>query len=119
MISHKLKIAVLTLLILIEGIACADSDTLGTNNQTQMAQAAEQFDAFASLMPEVITEKLNDYRKRGFRAILMDDSQTKPKEEKMIQSLIGGLQSIGSAFEEEMNAYEASRRAKEEQSLRN
>ena len=73
--------------------------------QTQIEQAADHFDAFALQMPKVINAKLDAFMKHGFRAILMDDNESKPAEERMIQSLTGGLHSIGNALQDDMENY--------------
>lgn len=71
--------------------------------QTQIEQAADHFDAFALQMPNVITAKLDAFRKHGFRAILLDDPETKPGEEAMIDSLVKGLQAMGNSLSEELS----------------
>ena len=74
-----------------------------TDAQTQIEQAADHFDAFALQMPNVVAAKLDAFRKRGFRAILLDDPETQPAEEAMIDSLVKGLQAMGSSLSEELS----------------
>jgi len=71
--------------------------------QTQIEQAADHFDTFALQMPKVINAKLDAFMKHGFRAILMDDTETKPAEEKMIGSLVKGLQAMGDSLSEDLS----------------
>jgi hypothetical protein len=70
--------------------------------QTQIEQAADQFDAFALQMPKVINAKLDSFMKHGFRAFLLEDSETKPAEERMIDSLVKGLQALGNSLSEDL-----------------
>jgi hypothetical protein len=70
--------------------------------QTQIEQAADHFDAFALQMPTVINAKLDAFMKNGFRSILLDDPETKPAEEAMIDSLVKGLRAIGDSLSEEL-----------------
>lgn len=79
------------------------TDSEKNTEQSQIEQAADQFDAFAWQMPKVIKAKLNAFMKRGFRAILMDDAETKPAEEKMIGSLVKGLQAMGVSLSEDLS----------------
>lgn len=71
--------------------------------QTQIEQAADHFDAFALQIPTVINAKLDAFMKHGFRAILLDDPETKPAEEKMIGSLVKGLQALGNSLSEDLS----------------
>jgi len=121
----EFKIAVFALLLLTGGVVRAETDKTNikqiggyaahsrdpdkTEAQTQIEQAADQFDAFALQMPAVIKDKFSAFMKRGFRAILIDDYETKPAEERMIQSLVNGLHNIGNAIEEDMIMYESNR----------
>lgn len=73
--------------------------------QSQIEQASAQFDAFTLKMPVVIKNKIEAFMKRGFRAILLDDSATKPAEEEMVKSLTDGLRHMGAAFEDDMINY--------------
>jgi len=82
--------------------------------QTQIEQAADHFDAFALQMPNVITAKLDAFMKNGFRAILLDDPETKPAEEAMIDSLVKGLQAIGNSLTEELSRPKPVSASKEE-----
>jgi hypothetical protein len=70
--------------------------------QSEIAQAADHFDAFSLQMPKVIYAKLDAYYKHGFRAILLDDPETRPMEEKLFQSLTDGLRHLGNAIEADM-----------------
>ena len=70
--------------------------------QTHMEQAADHFNAFARQIPSVIAAKLNAFRQRGFKAVLLDDPETKPAEEAMIDSLVKGLQALGNALLEDL-----------------
>jgi hypothetical protein len=72
------------------------------DEQTQIEQAADHFDAFARQIPLVVAAKLNAFRKRGFRAIFLDDPETQPAEEAMIDSLVKGLQALGNALLEDL-----------------
>lgn len=65
-------------------------------------QAAEHFDNFAMQMPGVIGKKLQSVMKHRSKAILMEDSETKAAEEKMIGSLVNGLRHIGDAMAADM-----------------
>jgi hypothetical protein len=78
------------------------SDSEKNNAQTQIEQAADQFDAFALQMPKVINAKLDSFMKHGFRAFLLEDSETKPAEERMIDSLVKGLQALGHSLSEDL-----------------
>lgn len=49
-------------------------------------------------MPVVISKKLEAVLKHETKAILMQDAETQPAEEKMIDSLVNGLRSIGDAM---------------------
>jgi hypothetical protein len=82
----------------------------GNDAQTQIEQASQQFDSFALQMPLVIKAKFEAFMKHGFKAVLMEDSATKPAEEKMIRSLTDGLRSIGNALEDDMTSYERDRK---------
>lgn len=66
--------------------------------QIQIEQAADHFDAFALQMPIVIKTKFEAFMKHGFRAVLMDDNESKPAEERMIGSLVKGLQAMGDSL---------------------
>jgi hypothetical protein len=85
-------------------------DSESSDAQTQIEQASQEFDAFALQMPLVIKAKLQAFMKHGFKAILMEDSTTKPAEEKMIRSLTNGLRNIGAALEDDMANYEQARK---------
>ena len=79
--------------------------------QTQIEQAADNFDAFALQMPIVIKAKFNAFMKHGFRAILVDDQETRPGEEQMVQSIADGLQHLKNALEDDMLNYRNNRQA--------
>jgi len=85
-----------------------------TDAQIQIEQAADHFDAFALQMPNVVAAKLDAFRKHGFRAILLDDPETKPGEEAMIDSLVKGLQAMGNSLSEELSRPKPSSVSKEE-----
>lgn len=70
--------------------------------QTQIEQAADQFDAFALQMPKVLNARLDSFMKHGFRAFLLEDPETKPTEERMIDSLVKGLQALGNSLSEDL-----------------
>lgn len=89
----------------VSGLKQFSPDSQKNDAQTQIEQAAEHFDAFSLQMPLVIKAKFESFMKHGFRAVLLEDSETKPAEEKMIQSLTRGLRSIGNALEEDMENY--------------
>ena len=78
-------------------------DSQKNDAQTQIEQAADHFDAFALQMPKVIALKLDAFRKHGFRAIFLDDPDTKPAEEAMIDSLMKGLQALGNSLAEDLS----------------
>ncbi len=98
------------------GFSQFSPDSENNDAQTQIEQASQQFDSFASQMPLVIKAKFEAFMKLGFRAVLMDDPGSKPAEEKMINSLTNGLRDIGGAFESDMANYEKSRKGDEEKS---
>jgi hypothetical protein len=72
--------------------------------QTQLEQAADDFDAFALLMPKVAKAKLEAFMAHGFKAILLPDATTQPDEEQMIDYLVKGLQALGHSLEEDLAA---------------
>jgi len=74
----------------------------GSDIEANVEQAAEHFDNFAMQMPGVIGKKLKSVMKHGSKAILMEDSETKAAEEKMIGSLVQGLRHIGDAMAADM-----------------
>lgn len=74
----------------------------GSDIEANVEQAAEHFDNFAMQMPGVLGKKLKSVMKHGSKAILMEDSETKAAEEKMIGSLIQGLRHIGDAMAADM-----------------
>lgn len=47
-------------------------------------------------------KKLESVMKHGVKAVIMEDAETQPAEEKMIGSLVGALKSIGDAMSEDM-----------------
>lgn len=74
----------------------------GSDIDANVEQAAENFDDFAMQMPGVVGKKLQSVMKHGTKAILMEDSETKAAEEKMIGSLVQGLKHIGDAMAADM-----------------
>jgi len=114
----EFKIAVFALLLLTGGVVRAETDKTNikqiggyaahsrdpdkTEAQTQIEQAADQFDAFALQMPVVIKDKFNAFMRRGTRAFLLEDQETKPGEERMIGSLVRGLQLLGNSLAEDL-----------------
>ena len=78
-------------------------DSEKNDAQTQIEQAADHFDAFALQTPKVINAKLDAFMKHGFRAILMDDAETKQAEEKMTDSLVKRLQALGNSLAEDLS----------------
>jgi hypothetical protein len=74
----------------------------GSDIEANVEQAAEHFDNFAMQMPGVLGNKLKSVMKHGSKAILMEDSETKAAEEKMIGSLVQGLKHIGDAMAADM-----------------
>lgn len=80
----------------------SSSENLTNNAQTQIEEAAEHFDSFALLMPQVLNSKLQSFLKHGFKVFLLEDPQTKPAEEQMIDSLIKGLQALGNSLSEDL-----------------
>lgn len=93
----------------------SDQNNQRPNAQTQIAQAAEHFDAFALLMPRVLNAKLEAFMKHGFKAILLPDSETQPNEERMVDSLVKGLQALGNSLSEELPNNQSSKEAGQEQ----
>lgn len=71
------------------GFSQSSPDSEKNDAQTQIERAADHFDAFALQMPKVFNAKFDAFMKSGFRAILIDDNESKPAEERMIQSLTG------------------------------
>lgn len=74
----------------------------GSQAEANMEQAAEYFDDFVMQIPGVVDKKLETVMKHGMKAVIMKDAQTQPAEEKMINSLVGALKSIGDALSEDM-----------------
>jgi hypothetical protein len=74
----------------------------GSDIEANVEKAAEHFDNFAMQMPHVLGKKLQSVMKHGSKAILMEDSETKAAEEKMIGSLVQGLKHIGDAMAADM-----------------
>lgn len=74
----------------------------GSDIEVNVEQAAEHFDNFAMQMPVVLGKKLQSVMNHGTKAILMEDSETKVDEEKMIGSLVEGLRHIGDAMAADM-----------------
>jgi hypothetical protein len=72
--------------------------------QTQLEQAADDFDAFALLMPKVVQAKLEAFMAHGLKAILLPDTTTQADEEQMIDYLVKGLQALGNSLEEDLAA---------------
>ena len=119
---YKIGVVLIVFLTsIVDGAAALNTTTRGSANQkielpvqfepkpqnspaqSQLEQAAIEFDSFAIQLPNVIKVKLESFMKYGFRSILMKDSETKPAEEKLIQSLSNGLRLIGGAFQEDTN----------------
>jgi hypothetical protein len=82
--------------------------------QTQIEQAADHFDAFTLQMPKVISAKFESFMKHGFRAVFLDDPETKPAEEKMIDSLVKGLQALGNSLSEDLSQPKSISKAEEQ-----
>ena len=127
--THPIKIILFVSLLLYRGMVSAETVTALQNQdatiqvapvqqkndaQTQIEQAAEHFDAFALQMPTVINAKLDAFMKNGFRSILLDDPETKPAEEAMIDSLVKGLQAIGNSLSEDLTQPKPSAITKQE-----
>jgi hypothetical protein len=74
----------------------------GSQAEADMEQAAEHFDDFVMQIPGVVGKKLESVMKHGVKAVIMEDAETQPAEEKMIGSLVGALKSIGDAMSEDM-----------------
>ena len=74
----------------------------GSVAEANMEQAAESLDDFAMQIPIVIVKKLESVMKHGMKAVIMQDSETQPAEEKMIGSLVGALKGIGDALAADM-----------------
>lgn len=78
-------------------------DSEKNDAQTQIEWAADHFDAFALQIPKVFNAKFDAFMKRGFRAILMDDAETKQAAEKMTDSLVKGLKALGNSLAEDLS----------------
>jgi hypothetical protein len=91
-------------------------DSVSNNAQIQIEQASEEFDSFILQVPFVIKAKFASFIQHGFKAILMEDSVTKPAEEKMIKSLTNGLRNIGDALEDDIQNYTKERKGLSENS---
>jgi hypothetical protein len=106
MVKKLLFIVMVSSLISTKGTFGADPITVNSDPQldaqSEIAQAAEQFDRFAWLMPKVIEAKLEAFSKRGFKAILLPDAETQPDEELMIDALVKGLQALGNSLSEDL-----------------
>ena len=74
----------------------------GSVTEANIEQAAESLDDFAMQIPVVIVKKLESVMKHGMKAVIMQDSETQPAEEKMIGSLVGALKGIGDALAADM-----------------
>ena len=72
------------------------------NDKPYMEQAADHFNAFAIQIPKVISAKLNAFRRYGFRAVLLDNPETKLIADAMIDSLVSGLRALGHALYEDL-----------------
>ncbi|MDO8845588.1 hypothetical protein [Methylicorpusculum sp.] len=88
--------------------AAPDSET--NQAQNQIERASQQLDFFAMQLPLVIKARIEAFMKKGFRAVLIEDPEAAPAEEKMVRSLTDGLRSIGSAFEDDRAAYQRERK---------
>jgi hypothetical protein len=53
-------------------------------------------------IPVVIVKKLESVMKHGVKAVIMQDAETQPAEEKMIGCLVGALKGIGDALAADM-----------------
>jgi len=74
----------------------------GSDIEADVEQGSEHFDDIAMQIPGVLGKKLQSVMKHGSKAILMEDSETKAAEEKMIGSLVQGLRHIGDAMAADM-----------------
>ena len=74
----------------------------GSQAEADMEQAAEHFDDFVMQIPGVVGKKLESVMKHGMKAVIMQDAETQPAEEKMIGSLVGALKGIGDALAADM-----------------
>jgi hypothetical protein len=74
----------------------------GSEAEANMEQAAESLDDFAMQIPVVIVKKLESVMKHGVKAVIMQDAETQPAEEKMIGSLVDALKGIGDALAADM-----------------
>ena len=74
----------------------------GSEAEASMEQAAESLDDFAMQIPVVIVKKLESVMKHGVKAVIMQDAETQPAEEKMIGCLVGALKGIGDALAADM-----------------
>ncbi len=74
----------------------------GSEAEANMEQAAESLDDFAMQIPGVIVKKLQSVMKYGVKAVIMQDAETQPAEERMIGSLVGAIRGIGDAMAADM-----------------
>lgn len=89
-------------------------DSEKNDAQTQIERAADHFDAFALQMP-VFNAKFDAFMKNSFRAILMDNADTKQAEEKMTDSLVKGLKALKNSLSEDL--FQPNARSQEEHSV--
>ena len=74
----------------------------GSQVEADVEQASEHFDNFVIQIPGVVEKKLEAVMKHGIKAVIMQDAETKPAEERMIGSLVEALKSIGDAMAADM-----------------
>ena len=74
----------------------------GSQAEADMEQAAQHFDDFVMQIPGVVGKKLVSVMKHGMKAVILQDAETQPAEEKMIGSLVQALKSIGDAMSGDM-----------------
>ena len=72
------------------------------NAQGEIEQAADSFDVFASLIPQVIKARLQAFMTHGFKAVLLPNNEAEPNETRMIDALIRGLQALGNSLAQDM-----------------
>lgn len=107
MISHKINFLII-LIFLHSGAVISDVVNTSQDAQTQLQQAAKNFDAFAIQMPKVVTAKIDLFLKNGFQMILAP--QPTQDEEDMINSFLSGLLNMRKALEYDMTPYLNKRR---------
>jgi hypothetical protein len=66
----------------------AAPDSENNQAQTLIERASQQFDFFAMQLPLVIKARIEAFMKKGFRAVLIEDPEAAPAEEKWFNHLL-------------------------------